>query len=144
MIIKFFDEQLGEWYDITGSTNQSLQYDAAASGWVTTSKNAYKSFVGEFTQVGTSDPSLTTFFNDTGATYTITRDDVGTYRLESDISIFVKTEMYWYIGNNQLTQESFTYQALYLTSTQMQIYSYKGGSLNDDALEHTSFEFRKY
>lgn len=144
MIIKYFDEQIGEWYDITGTNSQSLQYDAAASGWVTTSKNAYKSFVGEFTQVGSSDPSLTTFFNDTGATFTIIRDDVGTYRLESDISIFVKTEMYWYIGNNQLTQESFTYQALYLSSTQMQIYSYKGGSLNDDALEHTSFEFRKY
>lgn len=144
MIIKFFDEQIGEWYDITGTNSQSLQYDAAASGWVTTSKNAYKSYVGEFTQVGSSDPSLTTFFNDTGATFTITRDATGAYRLESDISIFVKTEMYWYIGNNQLTQESYTYQALYLSSTQMQIYSYKGGTLNDDALEHTSFEFRKY
>lgn len=144
MIIKYFNEFEGQWYDITGTNSQSLQYDAAASGWVTTSKSAYKSFVGEFTQVGSSDPSLTTFFNDTGATFTITRDAAGTYRLESDISIFVKTEMYWYIGNNQLTQESFTYQALYLSSTQMQIYSYKGGSLNDDALEHTSFEFRKY
>ena len=144
MIIKYFDEQIGEWYDITGTNSQSLQYDAAASGWVTTSKSAYKSYVGEFTQVGASAPSLTTFFNDTGATFTITRDAAGTYRLESDISIFVKTEMYWYIGNNQLTQESFTYQALYLSSTQMSIYSYKGGTLNDDALEHTSFEFRKY
>jgi hypothetical protein len=144
MIIKYFNEFEGQWYDITGTNSQSLQYDAAASGWVTTSKSAYKSYVGEFTQVGASDPSLTTFFNDTGATFTITRDAAGTYRLESDISIFVKTEMYWYIGNNQLTQESFTYQALYLSSTQMSIYSYKGGTLNDDALEHTSFEFRKY
>ena len=144
MIIKYFDEQIGEWYDITGTTNQSLQYDAAASGWVTTSKSAYKSFVGELSQSGGSNPSLTTFFNDTGATFTITRDAEGSYRLESDISIFVKTEMWWYIGNNQLTQESYTYQALYLSGTQMQIYSYKGGTLNDDALEHTSFEFRKY
>jgi hypothetical protein len=144
MIIKYFDEQIGEWYDITGTTNQSLQYDAAASGWVTTSKNAYKSFVGEFSQSGGSDPSLTTFFNDTGATFTITRDGTGEYRLESDISIFVKTEMWWYIGNNQLTQNDYSYQALYLSGTQMQIYSYKGGTLNDDALEHTSFEFRKY
>lgn len=144
MIIKFFDEQIGEWYDITGTNQQSLQYDAAASGWVTTSKNAYKSLVGEFTQVGTSDPSLTTFFNDTGATFTITRQGTGHYRLDSNISLFVKTEMWWYIGNNQLTQESYTYQAIYETSTQMSIYSYKGGTLNDDALEHTSFEFRKY
>lgn len=144
MIIKYFDEQIGEWYDITGTNSQSLQYDAAASGWVTTSKSAYKSYVGEFTQVGTSDPSLTTFFNDTGATFTIQRQGTGFYRLDSDISIFVKTEMFWYIGNNQLTQASYTYQAIYETSTQMSIYSYKGGSLNDDALEHTSFEFRKY
>lgn len=144
MIIKYFDEQIGEWYDITGTNSQSLQYDAAASGWVTTSKTAYKSFVGEFSQIGGSDPTFVTFFNDTGATFTITRDGAGEYRLESDISIFTKTEMWWYIGNNQLTQNPYTYQALYLSSTQMQIYSYKGGTLEDDALEHTSFEFRKY
>jgi len=40
MIIKYFDEQIGEWYDITGTNSQSLQYDSAASGWVTTSKTA--------------------------------------------------------------------------------------------------------
>jgi len=142
MIIKYFDEFEGEFIDITGTTGQGLEY--GASGWTQTSKSAYKSFVGEFTQSGGSDPSLTTFFNNTGATYTIQRDAEGVYRLESDISIFVKTEMWWYIGNNQLTQESYTYQAMYLSSTQMQINSYKGGALNDDALEHTSFEFRKY
>jgi hypothetical protein len=144
MIIKYFDEQIGEWYDITGTNSQSLQYDAAASGWVTTSKNAYKSFVGEFSQVGSSDPTFVTFFNDTGATFTITRQGTGHYRLESDISIFVKTEMWWYIGNNQLTQADYLYQVFYESSTIMSIYSYKGGALNDDALEHTSFEFRKY
>jgi len=106
MIIKYFDEVEGEWLDITGTTNQSLQYNTDTSGWTTTSKSAYKSFVGELSQSGGSAPSLTTFFNDTGATYTITRDAEGSYRLESDISIFVKTEMWWYIGNNQLTQES--------------------------------------
>jgi hypothetical protein len=143
MIIKYFDEFEGQWIDITGTTGQGLEFNDV-SGWTQTSKSAYKSFVGEFTQVGSSDPSLTTFFNNTGATYTIQRDAEGVYRLESNISIFVKTEMWWYIGNNQLTQESYTYQALYLSSTQMQINSYKGGTLNDDALEHTSFEFRKY
>ena len=142
MIIKYFAEFDGQWIDITGTTGQGLEY--GPSGWVTTSKNAYKSYVGEFTQVGTNDPSITTLFNDTGATFTITRDTTGVYRLESDISIFVKTEMWWYIGNNQLTENPYTYQAIYLTSTQMQINSYKGGTLNDDALEHTSFEFRKY
>ena len=142
MIIKYFDEFEGEFIDITGTTGQGLEY--GASGWTQTSKSAYKSFVGELSQSGGSAPSLTTFFNNTGATFTITRDGTGEYRLESNISIFVKTEMWWYIGNNQLTQESFTYQALYLSSTQMQINSYKGGTLNDDALEHTSFEFRKY
>ena len=142
MIIKYFDEFEGEFIDITGTTGQGLEY--GASGWTQTSKSAYKSFVGEFTQVGSSDPSITTFFNNTGATYTIQRDAQGVYRLESNISIFVKTQMWWYIGNNQLTDNSYTYQAMYLSSTQMQINSYKGGTLNDDALEHTSFEFRKY
>lgn len=144
MIIKYFDEQIGEWYDITGTNAQSLQYDAATSGFVTTSKSAYKSFVFELTQIGTSAPSITTFFNDTGATYSISRDAVGEYRLESNISTFVKTEMFWIIGNNQLTQRSFTYQALYLSSTIMLICSYKDNAAEDDALEHTSFEFRKY
>lgn len=144
MIIKYFDEQLGLWYDITGSNAQSLQYDAAASGWVTTSKNAYKCYIGEFSQAETADPTIITFFNDTGATFTITRQGTGHYRIDSDISVFVKTEMWWYIGNNQLTQADYVYQAIYETSTQMSIYSYKGGSLNDDALKHTSFEFRKY
>jgi hypothetical protein len=142
MIIKYFDEFEGEFIDITGTTGQGLEY--GASGWTQTSKSAYKSFVGELSQSGGSAPSLTTFFNNTGATYTITRDGTGQYRLESNISIFVKTEMWWYIGNNQLTENSYTYQAIYLSSTQMQINSYKGGTLNDDALEHTSFEFRKY
>jgi len=142
MIIKYFDEFEGEFIDITGTTGQGLEY--GASGWTQTSKSAYKSFVGELSQSGGSAPSLTTFFNNTGATFTITRDGTGQYRLESNISIFVKTEMWWYIGNNQLTENSYTYQAFYLTSTQMQINSYKGGTLNDDALEHTSFEFRKY
>jgi len=81
MIIKYFDEQIGEWYDITGTNSQSLQYDAAASGWVTTSKNAYKSFVGEFSQSGSSDPTFVTFFNDTGATFTITRQGTGHHHL---------------------------------------------------------------
>ena len=127
MIIKYFKEFEGEWLDITGTTGQSLEY--GASGWVTTSKSAYKSFVGEFSQSGGSDPSLTTFFNDTGATFTITRQGTGHYRLESDISIFVKTEMWWYIGNNQLTQADYLYQAYYESSTIMSIYSYKGLSL---------------
>lgn len=144
MIIKYFDEFEGEWIDITGTTNQSLIYNADISGWTQTSKTAYKSLVGEFSQSGTSDPSLTTFFNDTGATFTITRQGTGHYRLESDISLFVKTQMWWYIGNNQLTQADYLYQAYYESSTIMSIYSYKGGALNDDALEHTSFEFRKY
>lgn len=143
MIIKYFDEFDGEWIDITGTTGQGLEFNDV-SGWTQTSKSAYKSYVGEFVQVGTSDPTLTTFFNDTGATFTITRQGTGHYRLDSDISLFVKTEMWWYIGNNQLTQADYVYQAIYETSTQMSIYSYKGGTLNDDALEHTSFEFRKY
>lgn len=143
MIIKYFDEFDGEWIDITGTTGQGLEFNDV-SGWTQTSKSAYKSFVGEFSQSGGSAPSIITFFNNTGATYTITRDAEGVYRLESNISIFVKTQMWWYIGNNQLTQESYTYQAMYLSSTQMQINSYKSGTLNDDALEHTSFEFRKY
>jgi hypothetical protein len=130
MIIKYFDEFEGEFIDITGTTGQGLEY--GPSGWTQTSKSAYKSFVGELSQSGGSDPSITTFFNNTGATFTITRDGAGQYRLESNISIFVKTEMWWYIGNNQLTENPYTFQA------------FKGATLEDDALEHTSFEFRKY
>jgi hypothetical protein len=142
MIIKYFDEFNGQYIDLTGTTGQGLEY--GASGWIAAAKNPYRSFVGEISQSGESDPTITTFFNDTGATFTIIRDTTGTYRIDCSESIFVKTQMWWYIGNNQLTQDSFTYQALYLTSTQMQIYSYKNGTLSDDALEYTSFEFRQY
>lgn len=142
MIIKYFDEFDGEWIDITGTTGQSLEY--SASGWTQTSKSAYKSFIGEMNQSGGSDPTITTFFNNTGATFTIIRDDVGTYRLTSSIALFVVGQMWWYIGNNQTSFADYTFQAQYLSSTQMQIISRDLDSVVDDALQHTSFEFRKY
>jgi hypothetical protein len=142
MIIKYFDEFEGEFIDITGTTGQGLEY--GASGWVTTSKSAYKSFIGEMNQVSAGDPSITTFFNNTGATFTISRDDVGFFRLFSSIPIFVEGGMWWYIGNNQSTFGYYSYQAQFINSTQIQIISRDNGSVADDILEHTSFEFRKY
>ena len=142
MVIKYFDEFLGEYIDLTGTTGQGLEY--GASGWVTTSKNAYKSFVGELSQEGTDDPVITTFFNDTGATFTITRGDVGTYILTSDTEIFIQSEIYWYIGNNQNKDSVFYFQIRVLSSTEMKLTSFENGTKDDDCLQNTSFEFRKY
>jgi hypothetical protein len=142
MIIKYFDEFNGQYIDLTGTTGQGLEY--GASGWVTTSKSAYKTFVGEMNQSGTDDPTINTYFNNTGAAFTMGRDDVGFYRLFASVATFVEGEMWWYIGNNQTTFGYFNYQAQFINSTQMQIITRDNGSVADDLLQHTSFEFRKY
>ena len=142
MIIKYYDEFNGQFIDLTGTTGQGLEY--GPSGWVTTSKSAYLTFVGEMNQSGTDDPTITTYFNNTGATFTMGRDDVGYYRLFASVATFVEGEMWWYIGNNQTTFGYYNFQAQFINSTQMQIITRDNGSVADDLLQHTSFEFRKY
>jgi len=142
MIIKYYDEFNGQFIDLTGTTGQGLEY--GPSGWVTTSKNSYRTYVGELSQTGSDDPTLTTYFNNTGATFTMTRISTGVYRLQSSADLFVQGQMWWYIGNNQNTFGDFNFQAKYVSITEMEIQSLSNGSAADDVLEKTSFEFRQY
>jgi len=142
MIIKYFDEFEGQFIDLTGTTGQGLEY--SPSGWVTTSKTEYRSFVGEINQSGDNDPTITTYFNNTAATFTMSKIDTGVYRLQSNIELFVQGQMWWYIGNNQNTFGNHNFQVRYVSITEMEIISMDNGSVADDILEHTSFEFRQY
>jgi hypothetical protein len=142
MVIKYFDEFNGQYIDLTGTTGQGLEY--GASGWVTTSKNSYRSFVGEISQTGSDDPTITTLFNNTGATFTITKLSTGVYRFQSDFDLFVQGQMWWYIGNNQNAFGNYNYQIKYVSITEMEIQSLDNGSVSDDILQNTSFEFRQY
>ena len=141
MIIKYYDEFNGQFIDLTGTTGQGLEY--GPSGWVTTSKTAYRTFVGEITQSG-SDPVITTYFNNTGATFTITRVSAGLFSLQSSENIFVQGQMWWYIGNNQNAYGNYNFQAVYVSTNEMEIQSLDNGSAADDILKNTSFEFRQY
>jgi hypothetical protein len=52
--------------------------------------------------------------------------------------------MWWYIGNNQNAYGNYNFQAVYVSTNEMEIQSLDNGSAADDILKNTSFEFRQY
>jgi hypothetical protein len=140
MIIKYFDEFNGQWLDITGTTGTTLQYNDA-SGWVGVPNKVIK---GTISQAGTSAPTIVQFENTTGATLTPARTTNGQYRIDSDISLWTSNTMFITIGNPQSKVGVFSYILAYGTSTRLDLYSYSGNSLSDDALGKTSFEIKIY
>lgn len=63
--------------------------------------NGYKSYVGRFTQTGTSDPVVTVLYNDTGFTVNWTRLAAGTY--EGSFGQDIPVEKFFIPGNIQYT-----------------------------------------
>ena len=140
MIIKYFDEFEGQWLDITGTTGTTLQFNDA-SGWVGVPNKVIK---GTISQAGTSAPTIVEFENTTGATLSTNRSTNGQYRIDSDISLWTSNTMFITIGNPQSKVGVFSYILAYGTSTRLDLYSYSGNSLSDDALGNTSFEIKIY
>jgi hypothetical protein len=140
MIIKYFDEFNGQWLDITGTTGTTLQFNDA-SGWVGVPSKVIK---GNVSQDGTFAPTLDIFENTTGATLTTSRSTDGQYTIDSDISIWTASTMFITISNSQTKNLVFTYLLQYSSSTRLDLYSYNGNSLSDNALGNTSFEIKIY
>jgi hypothetical protein len=140
MIIKYFDEFNGQWLDITGTTGTTLTYNDA-SGWVGVSNKVIR---GNVSQDSISAPTLDIFENTTGATLTTSRSTDGQYTIDSDISLWTASTMFITISNSQTKNIVFTYLLQYNSSTRLDLYSYNGNSLSDNALGKTSFEIKIY
>jgi hypothetical protein len=139
MIIKYFDEFLGQWNDITGTTGTTLTYNDA-SGWVGVSNKVIR---GNISQAGTSAPTIDEFENTTGATFTTSRTSNGQYRIDSSINLWT-TSMFITIGNNQDKNGQFSFLLQYGTATRLDLFSYDGNTLTDEILGNTSFEIKIY
>lgn len=140
MIIKYFDEFLGQWSDITGTTGTTLTYNDA-SGWVGVANKVIR---GNITQTGTSAPVITEFENTTGAILSTSRSTNGQYRIDSDISLWTTTTMFITIGNNQTKNGVFAFIMQYGTDKRLDLYTYDGTTLTDEVLGNTSFEIKIY
>ncbi len=141
MIIKYFDDFAGTWTDISGATGSTLEF--GASGW-TTSPETWLIW-GTISQAGTNDPTLTIVRDNAGAGENLvaTYLSTGTYNINSPDSIF-QTSNFWGFVSNQssIDSDSIVIQTFVVDSDNLKIFTYKGGSLTDDILLNTSFEFR--
>lgn len=140
MIIKYFDEFLGQWNDITGTTGTTLTYNDA-SGWVGVPNKVIK---GNISQTGTSAPTIDLFENTTGATLSTNRTNNGIYRIDSNISLWTTNTMFIVIGNNQIKNGDYTFIMQYGTDTRLDLFTYEGATLTDELLGNTSFEIKIY
>lgn len=141
MIIKYFDDFEGTWTDISGATGSTLEY--GASGW-TTSPETWLTW-GTISQTGSSAPTLTIVRDNAGVGANLVATYVGTgeYNIYSPDSIF-DTANFWGIVANQssINSDQIVIQTYVVDSDNLKIFTYKSGSLTDDILLNTSFEFR--
>lgn len=140
MIIKYFDEFLGQWSDITGTTGTTLTFNDA-SGWVGVDNKVIR---GNISQNGTDAPLIDIFENTTGALLNTTYISAGQYFFDSDISLFTPSTMFITIGNNQKKIGVFSYVLEYVGDKRLNLYSYDGNLLTDEVLGNTSFEIKIY
>ena len=105
----------------------------------------YTKVIGNITQSSGSDPVLTIFENNTGANFTTLYVTSAHYELNADAAIFVENQIWVIFNNNLVTQYSgYNYQAVYNSSTKLDLYSYINGVASDNAMQNTSFEIRIY
>lgn len=140
MIIKYFDEFLGQWSDITGTTGTTLIFNDA-SGWVGVANKVIK---GNITQTSTNAPVITEFENTTGAILTTLYLGTGQYTIDSDISLWTASTMFITISNNQGKIGVFNFSLQFGTDKRLDLYSYEGNTFTNEILENTSFEIKIY
>jgi hypothetical protein len=143
MIIKYFDEFEGVWIDISGETGSTLEYDG--SGWTSTPE--FRVLIGTISQAGASAPTITDF-KDSGylAGLTLTYIGTGEYNIESADDIFDPTLKFWcsFSSHAGINADPVSIQSYIVDVSNLRIFTYKSGSLSDDILLNTPFEFRVY
>jgi hypothetical protein len=130
MIIKYFDEFNGVWYDITGNTGSTLQ--KGVDSWNTTQGYLILSLL--ISQTGTDAPTYTELENTLGTTYSFQYNGVGDYSLILDSALMSQGKTMMFLQNNKKDN------AIYRNSTTEVVIVTNG---NDD-LFFTSLEIRIY
>lgn len=138
MNIKYFDNFEGLWLDVTGVAGGTMQYDTSVSGFVMV--NSGRSFIGNITQSGTSAPTITSFINTTGSTFTTSYTSVGTYKITASSAIFDATNTWIMVTNGEAHIEMYRN-----TSTEIIVKTYNAsGTLTNGLITKKSFEIRLY
>lgn len=132
MIIKYFDEFEGVWYDITGNTGSTLQ--KGVDSWNTTQGYLILSLL--VSQTGTDAPTYTELENTTGYTITTDRFSQGVYRItfsgeilsQGKTQIFIQQSDATLIQVNRTDINEVTITTsddgiLYFTSLEIRIYN---------------------
>lgn len=132
MIIKYFDEFEGHWVDITGNTGATLV--RGTNDWTTS--QGYLVYSALISQTGTDAPTYTELENTTGSTITITRNNVGLYKITFSDEILSQGKTQLFIQQsdssiiqiqrsdiNEVTITTSNDGILYFTSLEIRIYN---------------------
>lgn len=130
MIIKYFDEFEGKFYDVSGDTGSVLI--KGIDGWGTSA--GFTKLVLLISQSGTDDPTATELENTITAGYSFLRTASGTYELNFDDTILSQGKTFIQIQSNEKNNSA------YRDADDTIIITTNG----DDILYFTSFELRIY
>jgi putative IMPACT (imprinted ancient) family translation regulator len=140
MIIKYFDEFEGKFYDISGDTGSALKY--GVDGW--SSIDGGKKYVALLSQSGTSAPTAIVLEDDFGD-ITISYDSIGQYFIQSSGNQFTEDKT-WMIIHTNYTDGSNVYQfnLNWDSDEKIVLNTYKEITKLDGLLINTSIEIRTY
>jgi len=141
MIIKWFDEFEGKFYDISGDTGSGLKYDV--DGWK--SVDVGKKYVALLNQSSTSAPSAIILEDDFGDIY-FEYDAVGQYFIKSTSSQFTEDKTWIMISNNYSdTSYIYTFIVYWESTEKIVLKTIKNATTKlNDLLINTSIEIRTY
>ena len=130
MIIKYFDEFEGKFYDISGDTGSVLT--KGVDGWETSA--GYMKLVLLISQTGTDNPTAEELENTITAGYSFLRTGSGVYELNFDDTILSQGKTFIQIQSNDKNN------GVYRDTDDKIVITTNG----DDILYFTSFELRIY
>lgn len=135
VIIKYFDDFEGKFYDLSGSTGAYIQYDEV-SGW--TGTGGYRSYVALVSQSGTSAPIKTVLFNNLDHEMYFEYNTQGSYYLKSPDNTFVE-DTFVMMSAGKTGTDIFSHE--YIDSQTIEI---KTSSGDNDVMSKVCIEVRVY
>lgn len=142
MVIKYFDNFTGSYYDVSGSTGSTLVYGSDGE-WSTST--GYKVYVALLSQTGTNDPTAVELENTIGDV-NYTYDDIGSYIIDGDFpsgkTVCFVSNIGEVPGDDISIRANIDTNSIYLVTTSV---SFAGTSAySDDILKITPIEIRVY